>query len=291
MSTSYDVVVVGCGLMGSALARTLAEHGHVVAAWNRTPGRAEALASSGVVPVRNLSEAVGSASVVVACTSTYETTREALRDVTGWTGTTLVNVGTGTPAEVDTMQQWTAERGVDYLDGSILCYPQHIGTPEGMVLFSGPEEIWKRHEELLSAFGASVHVSAKPQAASVLDVALAGGFYVTALAAYAEAVTFAGNHGISADELTGVTEAIVELLRVMTPELARSIETGEHETDQATVEVYAAGLAACLAAMRATGQEPAVLAAATQRLAAAEAAGAGHLGFSAIAEYGTQTPA
>jgi prephenate dehydrogenase len=37
---SHDVTVVGCGLMGGALARALVRDGWSVAAWNRTYERA-----------------------------------------------------------------------------------------------------------------------------------------------------------------------------------------------------------------------------------------------------------
>jgi choline dehydrogenase-like flavoprotein len=49
---TYDVAVIGCGLMGSALARTFARNGLSVAVWNRTPERAEALAGKGISAVR-----------------------------------------------------------------------------------------------------------------------------------------------------------------------------------------------------------------------------------------------
>src|SRR4051794_4046065 len=52
--STYDVAVVGCGLMGAALARRFAASGLRVAAWNRTYSRAEALASDGVIPVESV---------------------------------------------------------------------------------------------------------------------------------------------------------------------------------------------------------------------------------------------
>ncbi|WP_415095019.1 NAD(P)-binding domain-containing protein [Nocardioides sp.] len=50
MSESHDIVVLGCGLMGSALARAFAAAGHATGAWNRTYEKAEALAPRGVTP-------------------------------------------------------------------------------------------------------------------------------------------------------------------------------------------------------------------------------------------------
>jgi 3-hydroxyisobutyrate dehydrogenase-like beta-hydroxyacid dehydrogenase len=64
--------------MGAALARAFAESGCSVVVWNRTPERAEALAGEGITPVRSVADAVGASRLVVACTSTYETTLAAI---------------------------------------------------------------------------------------------------------------------------------------------------------------------------------------------------------------------
>ncbi|WP_406635147.1 NAD(P)-dependent oxidoreductase [Amycolatopsis sp. WGS_07] len=283
---TYEVLVVGCGLMGSALARALAQRGHHVAAWNRSPEKAEALAVAGVRAIENLDDAVRASRVILACTSTYETTLDALRQVAAWDDVTLVNVGTGTPDEVDAMRQWAADRGAAYLDGAILCYPQHIGTPDGLLLFSGPEEIWQLHEPVLQALGQPVHVSAQTRGASVLDVTFAGGFYIASLVAYVEAAAYALSQGLSAAELAGISETVVDLMRVTVPEIAQCIESGKHDTDQATISVYSAGLVSCRDAMRSAGHEARMLDTAAGFLGSAEAAGAGHLGFSALAAVG-----
>ncbi|MGW5147235.1 NAD(P)-dependent oxidoreductase [Rhodococcus koreensis] len=279
----YDVVVMGCGLMGSALARTLARQGHTVAAWNRTPEKARALAVDDITAVDDIEDAVRSSRVVLACTATYDTTRAALDEVGTWNGSVLVNVGTGVPDEVDEMEQWAKARGVAYLDGSILCYPQHVGTPAGLFLFSGPTEVWQAHEKLLAGLGTSTHVSARTRGASLLDVTMAGGFYTASLAAYVEAASYALSQGLTAAELTDVTEAVLDLMALTTRDIARAIETGRHDTDQATIAVFAAGAELCRDAMQAAGHRARILETATELLGAAEAAGLGHLGFSAQA--------
>ncbi|MFG3206398.1 NAD(P)-binding domain-containing protein [Streptomyces sp. NPDC048192] len=98
------MAVLGCGLMGAALARNFAAKSSKTAAWNRSPAKAEALAPDGVSPIQDIDETVRSSKLVVACTSTYDTTREALAGVTDWTGITLVNIGTGSPTEAEVLQ-------------------------------------------------------------------------------------------------------------------------------------------------------------------------------------------
>jgi len=119
-TTAYDVAVLGCGLMGTALVRALAKSGHSVAVWNRTPGRAEALAGDGITPIRTVGDAVDSSRLIIACMSTYDSTISALESVADWTGATLVNVASGAPEEAEVLAGWAAERGAQYLDGSIV---------------------------------------------------------------------------------------------------------------------------------------------------------------------------
>jgi hypothetical protein len=40
------------------------------------------------------------------------------------------------------MESWAAERGVEYLGGAILAYPQDIGSAEALLLFSGSPAVW-----------------------------------------------------------------------------------------------------------------------------------------------------
>jgi len=279
-SKDYDVAVIGCGLMGSALARAFANSGRSVAAWNRTYERAEALAGDDITPVRSIEDAVGSGQLVVACTATYDTTRSALEPVAEWSGAQLVNIGTSTPDEAEQMESWAKGRGAEYLDGAILAYPQDIGSAKALLLFSGSPAIWSEHEQtLMSLGGASRHVSDLVRAAAVLELGIVGAFYVAALSAYVEAATYVQSQGVSAAALRTATAAALESLRYTTEEAAAAIESGNHETDSATLSTYAEGSRAGLVAMKAAGLRARLLTAAVGSMEAAEAAGFGELGF------------
>ncbi len=58
------VAMLGTGIMGAAMARSLAREGHEVVAWNRTPERARDL-GEGVTAATSVSEAVSGADAVV----------------------------------------------------------------------------------------------------------------------------------------------------------------------------------------------------------------------------------
>lgn len=276
----HDVAVIGCGLMGSAIARALARHGYSVAAWNRTHARAEALAGDGVSPIRSIDEAVRSARLVIACTTTYDSSRSALEPVTEWDGTTLLSLDSGSPDDAEAMGRWAAERDAAYLDGFIMSYPRDIGEPNGMIIGAGPSSLWATHEKtILSLGGASYHVSEQVAAAQVLATGIAGAFYIPALGAYVEAVTYTHSEGVSAEAMRKMTLQGIEMLRRDVLEAAEAIESGEHDTDQATVEIFAAGLRRSVGALQSAGHRAQLIGATLANLEAAESAGLGKLGF------------
>ena len=55
------VAVIGTGIMGAGIARSLARAGHEVAAWNRSPEKVEALAGDGILAAETVGEAVAGA--------------------------------------------------------------------------------------------------------------------------------------------------------------------------------------------------------------------------------------
>lgn len=60
-----NVTIIGAGNMGSAMAARLADTGHAVTLWDRTPDRRNRLADAGVTIVADLASAVADASVVI----------------------------------------------------------------------------------------------------------------------------------------------------------------------------------------------------------------------------------
>ena len=63
------VAFLGIGLMGAPMAQRLAQAGYRVQAWNRTPAKANALASAGAHPAASIAEAVRGARHVVSMLS------------------------------------------------------------------------------------------------------------------------------------------------------------------------------------------------------------------------------
>ncbi len=76
------VAMIGTGIMGAAMARSLAREGHEVAAWNRTPERAHGL-GEGIEPTASVAEAVTGADAVVTMLFDADSVVEVAAEVAG----------------------------------------------------------------------------------------------------------------------------------------------------------------------------------------------------------------
>lgn len=285
-SIEDTVTVLGCGMMGSALALALVDAGIRVVAWNRTAGKLEPLIERGVTGVPSASDAVTASSLVIACLTSYDDALEVLdRDTTpgDWPGRALINLATGTPQDAERLQRWAVDRGASYLDGTIQAYPQDIGKPESVVVYSGSADVWARHEPTLCTLaGASSYVSTDVVAANVVDVAVIGAFYTIALGAFVEAAAYADACGVGVDGLLDSADRAIELLRRSVHEGATAIASRRYETDQATLGIYAEASRSFLKAMTDAGQRASLMDAQLSNLERAEAAGHGALGLFAL---------
>jgi 3-hydroxyisobutyrate dehydrogenase-like beta-hydroxyacid dehydrogenase len=281
---SHDVTVIGCGLMGAALARALVRDGRSVAAWNRTHDRAQALTADGITPLRSVAEAACSSRALMVCLTTYETAYAVLDGLDAAPATTLVNLTTGTPGEAEDMERWAARRGLRYLDGAICCFPRDIGTPDALSLFSGPSAVFHDHARLVAGVGGTPrHVSEQIGMANVVALGIAA-FHVSALAAYVEAATYLRRQGVSSAVIREVTTPIAEDVRHATAQLTEAMLADDHRADQATLATFAEGSRMALAEIQAAGLDVPVYAAAVQAMYTAEEAGLSDLGLSALSK-------
>jgi 3-hydroxyisobutyrate dehydrogenase-like beta-hydroxyacid dehydrogenase len=66
LTFSTKIAFLGIGLMGDPMVRRLLQSGYFVTVWNRTPGKAEALAAAGAQVAASVAEAVREADIVVS---------------------------------------------------------------------------------------------------------------------------------------------------------------------------------------------------------------------------------
>ena len=170
-----DITVIGLGLMGSALARTIHNAGHTLTVWNRSPGKMQSFIDTGVDAAGSVEEAIAASPVILICIDNYAITDSLLRPdgITALLkGRCVIQLSTGTPREASEAAESMAALKASYLDGAILGGPDDIATETIQILISGDEEAYLKSEKLLACLGGGVrYLGSNVRAAATLDLA------------------------------------------------------------------------------------------------------------------------
>lgn len=170
-----DITMIGLGSMGSALARAMLKSGHSVTVWNRSPQKAQELVSAGALAAVDLVAAITASKRIMVCVADYEATDALLGDPqirAVLAGRTIIQLSTGTPKQASDAQDYFASLGATYRDGSILVWPRNIGSPEALVLVSGPQDVFDDAKPFLDALAGDLrYTGANIRGACALDLA------------------------------------------------------------------------------------------------------------------------
>ena len=160
-SEGRQVLVVGLGNMGSALAEALISAGWRVTGWNRTAGKSQALRQKGVSTAGSVAEAASAADVTIVCVSDHAATEEIIfNDAVGTAlnDKLLVQLSTINADQSRETAAWAEAQGIAYLEGSILGLPADVTGYFGDHDPSG-KDISRNIEDRLHEFapGAEIH--------------------------------------------------------------------------------------------------------------------------------------
>ncbi|MEV6278302.1 NAD(P)-binding domain-containing protein [Nocardia sp. NPDC051832] len=168
--TTASVTVIGLGLMGRALAGAFLKAGHTTTVWNRTAGKADELVGLGARLAPTVGDALRASTLTIICLTDYQAVYELL-DGSALTGTTLLNLTSGSSGQARDAAHWATERGARYLDGAIMAAPPAIGTAEAVLLHSGPQADFDACAPVLEALGTLTYLGADHGLAALYDVA------------------------------------------------------------------------------------------------------------------------
>jgi 3-hydroxyisobutyrate dehydrogenase-like beta-hydroxyacid dehydrogenase len=231
-----EVTVLGCGSMGSALARAFMGAGHRTTVWNRTPGKTQPLVEAGASRAATVAEAVQSSPVVVVCVADYPATHRLLGepDVSeSLRGRALIQFSTGAPEEARDAHRWAAGLGAAYLDGAILAFPKQIGRPATTIFFSGDEAAWSKCQTLVQCLaGKPVFVGADAGGAEAVDLAILSNFLCAAAGA-AHAASICEAEGIDMGHVMSVLPEGSDAGYIMS-----TIKAGRFANPGATLETW-----------------------------------------------------
>ncbi len=173
------VSVLGVGAVGATVAEVLLAAGTAVTVWNRTPGRADALAGLGAVPADSAAEAATASPLVILCLTNYQAVGEVLDTLSEvLAGRTVVTLSTGSPEQARHAARTAEQAGAAHLDGGLqIPSPEALGTDAATILYSGPQAAFDEHRVSLETLGSARYLGQDPAAAAVQDLALFGLWY------------------------------------------------------------------------------------------------------------------
>lgn len=170
-----DVTVVGLGLMGTALVRTLRRSGYSVSIWNRSPDKCSDLAGDGVTPAPTIADAVSASPATIMCVDHPNATRALLDSeevIPRLEGRVVIQLSTCLPKVAREAETWLLDKSAEYLDGAILCGPKDLGTSDGQILLSGRSDTYEKVKAILDCLGGNIgYLGENVASASALDLA------------------------------------------------------------------------------------------------------------------------
>ncbi len=150
--------VIGTGIMGAGMARSLARAGHDVAVWNRTRERAEPLAADGIRVAEDVAAAVDGADVVITMLFDTEATARVGREVVAHLGDGSVWMQCATVG-VEGARAVHEIGGDRMLDAPVLGTRKPAEDGTLVVLLSGPQVLRDRVADVCRAIGSRVVVA------------------------------------------------------------------------------------------------------------------------------------
>ena len=153
--SDLTVGVLGTGIMGAAMARSLLREGIDVRAWNRTRAKAEPLAADGAQVCDEPAEAVAGANAVLTMLRDGETVEQvmtgalaAVEEGAVWAQTSTVGLDSA-----DRLAELAAQRDVPFYDAPVLGTKQPAEDGKLLVMASGPTAGRDRVQPVFDAIG------------------------------------------------------------------------------------------------------------------------------------------
>ena len=146
------VAMIGLGAMGTALAESLLEDKIEIHIWNRSPNKTEALEQKGASTHLKPHNAIELCDLVVICLSNYDAWKVIVDDKktqTSLKNKTVVQLSTGSMTEVEDNSSVMKNFGAELIEGSILCFPEQIGTERASIILAGKSKLIKCYESIL----------------------------------------------------------------------------------------------------------------------------------------------
>jgi 3-hydroxyisobutyrate dehydrogenase len=193
------VTVLGTGLMGAGMARSLARAGHDVTLWNGTPHKARPLADEdGIKVVENLHEALGDADFVLTMLFDADAVTGVMRDAlpntpkhTVWVQTSTVGITGATR-----LAELADQHDVAVVDAPVLGTRQPAEQGNLIALAAGDSDLRDRVAPVFDAIGSrTIWVGEQPGDGHRLKL-VANSWVLSVTGATAQSIGFAQRLGV-----------------------------------------------------------------------------------------------
>jgi 3-hydroxyisobutyrate dehydrogenase-like beta-hydroxyacid dehydrogenase len=152
--------IVGTGLMGSAIARRLADAGFGVLAWDRDPASLEAISSA--QRAADASEVFAKCERIVLCLPESTAVASVLRDHALRADQIIVDTSTGSPEAPQTFAASAAAQGAHFLDATISGSSAQVLDGSCIVMAGGSREAFDLCRDIFAAFSSQAfHTGAR----------------------------------------------------------------------------------------------------------------------------------
>ena len=202
------IAFYGMGLLGGNFVRALRKRGEDVRVWNRSPGKAQALADTGAVPCADPADAARGATRVHLTLTDDAAVDEVLeRARPGFApGVTIVDHSTCSPAGTAARAARWAERGVAFQHAPVFMGPANALAGTGLMLASGDRARFDALEPALAAMtGKLVYVGPVAERAAALKL-LGNLFLMMFTAGVTESLALAKALGVPLAEVATLFE-------------------------------------------------------------------------------------
>lgn len=198
-TSTNSVTVLGTGLMGAGMARSLARAGYQVTVWNRTLDKATPLAGAdGITVADSLHEALGGADFIVTMLFDADAVADVVRGAlpkapkhTVWVQTSTVGVTGATQ-----LAELADEHDVAFVDAPVLGTRQPAEQGTLIVLAAGDTALRERVAPVFDAIGSrTIWVGEQPGDGQRLKL-VANSWVLSVTGATAQSIGFAHELGI-----------------------------------------------------------------------------------------------
>jgi 3-hydroxyisobutyrate dehydrogenase-like beta-hydroxyacid dehydrogenase len=229
------ITFIGLGPMGQAMVRALVKEGHQVTVWNRTAARAEGLGAT-VAPT--VADALAASELVILSLTDYQAMYDIL---TGHSlvGKVIVNLSSDTPAKTREASAWAAGQGAKFIDGGVMVPAPLVATDVAYVFYSGPEDVLRRHEDVLRVIGRVDYVGEQPGLAQLFYQAQLT-IFLTALSAHLHATALVKSAGVSAHKFLPYAKETFDSFSMYLEGAAENVEARTYPGDGASVTMMGA---------------------------------------------------